>query len=1121
MAQVIATVVSVIGEAFVRDAQGNTRSIKPGDALLEGETVITSAGGQVELAMADGSSLVVVESQVVGLGLEMLDEGAPGAQESAVSASTVDEILQALEAGESIDALLEAPAAGLAGGADAEGSSFVRLLRIAEDTTGVDYDYSFEPQSGLVPEPGDAVETVTGIVSLNYILLDDNGQPLLGPDGNFIFVDGSDVVEGTPIGVLATVDVAPTGSSLVLNMSNGLVITIPVGQTTGVAVLETRPDDLFIQGTDTLPISVVGASGGGYDQLDAAQSSSANIVDDNDPVFAVISVNLSSVGEGEVLTYTVRLVDQAGNPVTVPEGGNVDVQLTWSGPAANPTDAAPLPTTVTILGGASQTVFQVNAVNDSVNEPIEPLIAVISEVVDTQSIFENLGASELPAESEIIDNDVPDIDVAGIETADVVVTEGQTAVFSVTVTNAGAGSTVSLALADGTAIDADYHEAFFQYSTDGGATWQAVSGPIAVGAGDSALLVRTDTVDDLLDENNETFTLTGTLSSLGDTYSDTATATIIDNDVVPTINPSALAVSEEGLPGGLADLVGMDDTTNLAVRSGSIDYSSNGAAALTVALLTDGLPGSLGSTAIVWSHEGGNEAIVVGRSGGGEDLIRIVLNGGTQVVDTNSPSIAYSVELLKPLEHLGVNVEDDLSFDIDVRLSDGANSAQTAALTITVEDDSPLEAGTDAVVLNIPPVSFDGQLAFIGADTGGASGTQWTTSLSTLNGLGLTSGGRAVVFSHEDGQTLLVAETTEGEPVFTVRANADGTYSFNSLAPLDLSSLNLDDATVSSGGGPKSTYYWYDDGSLTNVLDASKDLVVSITGYKNGALADVNPSGAGIGIQNNEFDDGERLVFDFDAAGSDGEANLAYAVRFELFQYGAGDSFQVTGTYQDGSAHVGGYSIESVGGDTYLVITAESGKYFDTLEVAMSDGKVKIQGLETYVLEDAPPQLVELTFTAEDADGDQVDGDIVLTFQNQPDTEGGIVGNAMFGGAEPDAEADSEVFVWSLGDQGTADSPAIDRVDFDVEDGDVLDLRDLLPDDAGDSLSSYLSFGSMEGKLALLVDHDGGGAFETTQAIVFENYASTAELASALELDAGWTEADILNRMIADGQLKS
>ncbi len=1499
MAQVIATVVSVIGEAFVRDAQGNTRSIKPGDALLEGETVITSAGGQVELAMADGSSLVVVESQVVGLGLEMLDEGAPGAQESAVSASTVDEILQALEAGESIDALLEAPAAGLAGGADAEGSSFVRLLRVAEDTTGVDYDYSFELQSGLVPEPGDAVETVTGIVSLNYILLDDNGQPLLGPDGNFIFVDGSDVVEGTPIGVLATVDVAPTGSNLVLNLSNGLVITIPVGQTTGVAVLETRPDDLFIQGTDTLPISVVGASGGGYDQLDATQSSSVNVVDDNDPVFAVISVNLPSVNEGGVLTYTVRLVDEEGNPVTVPEGTSVEVRLVWSGEAANPTDAAPLPATVTILGGTSQTVFQVNTVNDSVHELTEPLIAAIAEVVDAQSIFENLGAAAPSADSQIVDNDVPtilvgrpgtgtgditvpegsnanfgivitnagagstvslaladgtavdadyheaffqystdggatwqavsgpiavgagdstllvrtdtvddlivennetftltgtlsslgdtysdtatatildndvpdievaeieiadvvvtegqaavflvtvtnagagstvslaladgtavdadyneaffeystdggttwqavsgpiavgagdstllvrtdtvddliaensetftltgtlsslgdtysdtatatildndvpdievagietadvvvtegqaavflvtvtnagagstvslaladgtavdadyneaffeystdggttwqavsgpiavgagdstllvrtdtvddliaensetftltgtlsslgetysdtatatildndvpDIEVAGIETADVVVTEGQAAVFLVTVTNAGAGSTVSLALADGTAVDADYHEAFFEYSTDGGTTWQAVSGPIAVGAGDSTLLVRTDTVDDLIDEGDETFTLTGTLSSLGDTYSDTATATIIDNDVVPTINPSALAVSEEGLAGGLQDMAGTSDTTNLATRTGSISYSGNSAAALTVTLSTTGLPTSLGGTAINWSYESGNEAILVGRSGGGLDIIRITLNDGSTTVDTSNSTIAYTVELLRPVSHPGENQEDVLSFDVGVRLSDGVNAAQTADLTITIEDDSPLVASNYAWIAN-EPASFIGQLAFIGADTGGSAGAQWTTSLSSLNGLGLTSGGRAVTFSYASGQTTLIASTTDG-PVFTVTANADGTYSFNSLAPLDLSSLNLDDATVSSGGGPKSTYYWYDDGSLKNTVDAGKDLVLSITGYKNGALADVNPSGAGIGIHNNEFDRGEKFVFDFDAAGSDGEANLAYAVRFALFQYGADDTFQVTGMYQDGTSHVDGYSIETIDGTTYMVVTAESGKYFDTLEVAMSDGKVKIQGLETYVLEDAPPQLVTLDFTAVDADGDEVDGSVALTFQNQSYFGGGSGNDILVGGAgndDLDGNLGSDAFVWNLGDQGTAASPAVDRVDFNVDEGDVLDLRDLLPNDSSDSLSSYLSFGSVDGKLALLVDHDGGSTFEATQKIVLENYASTTDLANALELDAGWTEADILNRLIADGQLKN
>jgi len=159
-----------------------------------------------------------------------------------------------------------------------------------------------------------------------------------------------------------------------------------------------------------------------------------------------------------------------------------------------------------------------------------------------------------------------------------------------------------------------------------------------------------------------------------------------------------------------------------------------------------------------------------------------------------------------------------------------------------------------------------------------------------------------------------------------------------------------------------------------------------------------------------------------------------------------------------------------------------------------------------------------------DADGDEVDGSVALTFQNQSYFGGGSGDDILVGGAgndELDGNLGSDTFVWNLGDQGSAASPAVDRVDFNVDEGDVLDLRDLLPEDSSSSLSSYLSFGTVDGKLALLVDHDGGGTFEATQKIVLENYASTTDLASALELDAGWTEADILNRLIADGQLKN
>jgi hypothetical protein len=130
--------------------------------------------------------------------------------------------------------------------------------------------------------------------------------------------------------------------------------------------------------------------------------------------------------------------------------------------------------------------------------------------------------------------------------ADVAVVEGQDAEFTVTIENAAAGSTVTLVLADCTAVNADYNETHFQYSNDGGTTWNDVTGAIGVLEGDTTLLLKTDTVDDMIDENDETFGLTATLSSGGDTYSDTATATIEDNDQPQTQPPTAIPVNASG-----------------------------------------------------------------------------------------------------------------------------------------------------------------------------------------------------------------------------------------------------------------------------------------------------------------------------------------------------------------------------------------------------------------------------------------------------------------------------------------------------------------------------------------------------------------------------------------------
>jgi len=121
----------------------------------------------------------------------------------------------------------------------------------------------------------------------------------------------------------------------------------------------------------------------------------------------------------------------------------------------------------------------------------------------------------------------------------------------------------------------------------------------------------------------------------------------------------------------------------------------------------------------------------------------------------------------------------------------------------------------------------------------------------------------------------------------------------------------------------------------------------------------------------------------------------------------------------------------------------------------------------------------------------------------------------------------ADVFKWSLGDQGSTTTPASDRItDFTVAQGDVLDLRDLLQGEhstAGGTynLTQYLQFGVESGKLVLSVDHDGGTTFAATQKIVLDNFATKDALAGALGLNAGSDDATILNKMIANGHLKT
>ena len=61
-------------------------------------------------------------------------------------------------------------------------------------------------------------------------------------------------------------------------------ITIPVGQSTGSsAAFAVRADDAYVQGTQTLNVSVTGTTGGNFEALTTTGTATTTVTDDADP----------------------------------------------------------------------------------------------------------------------------------------------------------------------------------------------------------------------------------------------------------------------------------------------------------------------------------------------------------------------------------------------------------------------------------------------------------------------------------------------------------------------------------------------------------------------------------------------------------------------------------------------------------------------------------------------------------------------------------------------------------------------------------------------------------------------------------------------------------------------
>ncbi|WP_018861450.1 retention module-containing protein [Thioalkalivibrio sp. ALJ3] len=159
---VVATVESVVGTVIARDEDGNTRVLQPGDEIFYGEEVIAEDGAFIEMAFEDGSTMSLAGNESATITDDLAETAEPAPEEGGIADATVEEIIAALDRGEDITDIIEAPAAGADGGAAGEGGGFVRIARGSEEVGQIEYTYDPNALGGPGEADGEGGGTLAG-----------------------------------------------------------------------------------------------------------------------------------------------------------------------------------------------------------------------------------------------------------------------------------------------------------------------------------------------------------------------------------------------------------------------------------------------------------------------------------------------------------------------------------------------------------------------------------------------------------------------------------------------------------------------------------------------------------------------------------------------------------------------------------------------------------------------------------------------------------------------------------------------------------------------------------------------------------------------------------------------
>ncbi|MGY4023816.1 retention module-containing protein, partial [Aeromonas sobria] len=309
------TITQLKGQAYQIAADGSQKLLAEGDVLPKGAVIMSPDGASF---MGGGQSFNV---QPASEQSEPAEEGdAPQLAQNG-AAGTPDEInalQQAILGGADPTQAFEASAAGgapaaggggIGGVAGASGNGgFVTIDRtgsatIAEATFDTTYNATGEPPLGAAGED----------------------DPLF-TSANLVLSADTQVSEGGLITFTATLDEPVFGSDLVISLSNGAVITIPVGQSSGSVTVAAPADSPYVD-PSTITVSITGTLGGGFNQIITSPSTTTQINDTVDTTTVTLGAP-AQVNEGGQITYSasVNNAPQSDLVLTLSNGSSITIK---------------------------------------------------------------------------------------------------------------------------------------------------------------------------------------------------------------------------------------------------------------------------------------------------------------------------------------------------------------------------------------------------------------------------------------------------------------------------------------------------------------------------------------------------------------------------------------------------------------------------------------------------------------------------------------------------------------------------------------------------------------------------------------------------------------------------